>query len=369
MRRTSPGHHLLARSATALVAAAAAIGFSAAANTAGAETIEGYSATVQQEAVASLAAEAGISESAAVALLRTQATSVGTLQRVTASLGARAADGYLDDAAQPVVNVLDQAAVDQAKQAGAQARVVKHSSAALASAQDALQTLPAVTHTSIGLDPKANQVVLTVADAAKGTDALLKAAASLGDRVRVERVSGEMHTAIYNGEAITGGGTRCSAGFNTNRGGQNYLIDAGHCTRAVSQWNVGPSQGASFPTNDYGLIRNTTGSAPGAVTLWNGSTQRISSAGTATVGQRISKSGSTTHLTSGSVQRTNVTVNYAEGSVYQLIQTNALVNPGDSGGCLFAGSVGLGITSGKGGGSSYFQPVGEALSAYGVTLN
>jgi len=52
-----------------------------------------------------------------------------------------------------------------------------------------------------------------------------------------------------------------------------------------------------------------------------------------------------------------------------LHQTNALVNPGDSGGCLFAGSVGLGITSGKGGGSSCFQPVGEVLSAYGVTLN
>jgi streptogrisin D len=69
------------------------------------------------------------------------------------------------------------------------------------------------------------------------------------------------------------------------------------------------------------------------------------------------------------VQRTNVTVNYAEGSVYQLIQTTALVNPGDSGGCLFAGSAGLGSTSGKGGGSSYFQPVGEALSASGVTLN
>ncbi|HET6711338.1 S1 family peptidase [Amycolatopsis sp.] len=368
MRRTSPGHHLLARSATTLVAAAAAIGFFTPVS-ATATTIDGYSATVQQEAVASLAAEAGISESAAVALLRTQAASVGTLQRVTASLGARAADGYLDAAAKPVVNVLDQAAAEQVEQAGAQARLVKHSSAALASAQDALQALPAVAHTAIGLDPKTNQVVLTLADAAKGTEALLKAAASLGDRVRVERVAGEMHTAIYNGEAITGGGTRCSAGFNTNRGGQNYIIDAGHCTRAVSQWNVGPSQGASFPTNDYGLIRNTTGSAPGAVTLWNGSTQRITSAGTATVGQRISKSGSTTRLTSGSVQRTNVTVNYAEGSVYQMIQTNALVNPGDSGGCLFAGSVGLGITSGKGGGSSYFQPVGEALSAYGVTLN
>ncbi|MFB9689200.1 S1 family peptidase [Amycolatopsis plumensis] len=368
MRRTSPGHHLLARSATTVVAAAAAIGFFSPVS-ATAATIDGYSATVQQEAVASLRAEAGISESAAVALLRTQAASVDTLQRVTASLGARAADGYLDAAAKPVVNVLDQAAADQVERAGAQARLVKHSSAALASAQDALQALPAVAHTSIGLDPQANQVVLTVADAAKGTEALLKAAGALGDRVRVERVAGEMHTAIYNGEAITGGGTRCSAGFNTNRGGQNYLIDAGHCTRAVSQWNVGPSQGSSFPGNDYGLILNTTGSAPGAVTLWNGSTQRISSAGTATVGQRISKSGSTTHLTSGSVQRTNVTVNYAEGSVSQLIQTSALVNPGDSGGCLFAGSVGLGITSGKGSSSSYFQPVGEALSAYGVSLN
>ncbi|MFI6307545.1 alpha-lytic protease prodomain-containing protein [Amycolatopsis thailandensis] len=358
----------LARTATTLVAAAAVIGFLAP-STATAMTIEGYSPTVQQEAVTSLASDAGISQAAAVEFLRTQTASVETLQKVTSSLGDRAADGYLDDAAKPVVNVLDQAAADQVTASGAQARVVKYSSAALAGAQDALQALPTVAHTSIGVDPKANQIVLTVSDAAKGSEALVKAAKALGDKVRVERTTGEMHTAIYNGEAITGGGTRCSVGFNTNKGGQNYILDAGHCTRAVSQWNVGPSQGASFPNNDYGLIRNTSGSGPGAVTLWNGSTQRIASAGSATVGQRISKSGSTTRLTSGSVQRLNVTVNYSEGSVYQLIQTSALVNPGDSGGCLFAGSVGLGITSGKGSGTSYFQPIGEAMSAYGVALN
>ncbi|MFD5090712.1 alpha-lytic protease prodomain-containing protein [Amycolatopsis thailandensis] len=358
----------LARTATTLVAAAAVIGFLAP-STATAMTIEGYSPTVQQEAVTSLASDAGISQAAAVEFLRTQTASVETLQKVTSSLGDRAADGYLDDAAKPVVNVLDQAAADQVTASGAQARVVKYSSAALAGAQNALQALPTVAHTSIGVDPKANQIVLTVSDAAKGSEALVKAAKALGDKVRVERTTGEMHTAIYNGEAITGGGTRCSVGFNTNKGGQNYILDAGHCTRAVSQWNVGPSQGASFPNNDYGLIRNTSGSGPGAVTLWNGSTQRIASAGSATVGQRISKSGSTTRLTSGSVQRLNVTVNYSEGSVYQLIQTSALVNPGDSGGCLFAGSVGLGITSGKGSGTSYFQPIGEAMSAYGVALN
>ncbi|SFW79469.1 S1 family peptidase [Amycolatopsis australiensis] len=357
----------LTRFAIPLLAAAAAAGFLM--SPAAATTVDGYSPEVQHDAVTSLMADAGISESAALSFLRAQAAGVETVHRVTAALGARAADGYLDAAAEPVVNVLDQAAAAQVTAAGAQARLVKHSSAALAEAQDTLRALPAVAHTSIGLDPKANQVVLTVADAAENTGALLRAAASLGDRVRVERVPGEMHLAIYDGEAITGGGVRCSVGFNTNRGGQNYIVDAGHCTRAVAQWNVGPSQGSSFPGNDYGLIRNTTGSAPGAVTLWNGSTQRITAAGTATVGQRISKSGSTTHLTSGTVQATNVTVNYAEGSVSQLIQTSALVNPGDSGGCLFAGSTGLGITSGKGSGTSFFQPVGEALSAYGVTLN
>ncbi len=368
MRTTSPGKRLLTRSAITLVAAAAAIGFFTPA-AATATTIDGYSPTVQADAVASLASETAISEAAAVEVLRKQPAGIETLQRITTSLGDRAADGYLDASATPVVNVLDQAAADQVTATGAQARLVKHSTAALASAQNALQALPAVAHTSIGLDPKANQVVLTIADAAQGTEALLKAAESLGDQVRVERIAGKFQAAIYNGEAITGSGIRCSAGFNANRGGVNYVLDAGHCTRAVSQWNIGPSQGASFPTNDYGLIRNNTGSAPGAVTLWNGSTQRISSAGTATVGQRVSKSGSTTRLTSGSVTRTNVTVNYSEGPVYQMIQTSAGVNSGDSGGCLFSGSVGLGITSGMGGGSSFFQPVGEAMSAYGVSLN
>lgn len=157
--------HLLARSATGLAAAVAVAGFLTSPATAG--TVDGYSPDVQRDAVASLAADAGISESAAVAVLRTQAAGVETLHRVTAALGARAADGYLDAAAKPVVNVLDQAAADQVVAAGGQARLVKHSSAALAGAQTALEALPAVAHTSVGLDPKTNQVVVTVADAAR----------------------------------------------------------------------------------------------------------------------------------------------------------------------------------------------------------
>ncbi|SFQ63782.1 streptogrisin D [Amycolatopsis arida] len=365
----SPRRHA-ARSVVALVAGATALGFLAP-TTATADDVAGYATEVQQAAVAALSASEGITEVAAKQVLRNQETSVSTLDAVTAQLGDRHAGGYLDAEGRPVVNVLSKAAALEAGRSGVTAKVVRHSNADLAAAQAALEAVPAVTHTSIGTDVRANQIVLTVAEAADSPHlaTLLATARKLGDIVRVEHVSGEMTKAVYNGEAITGGGTRCSAGFNANRGGTNYVVDAGHCTRAVSQWNIGPSVGASFPVNDYGLIRNTTGHAPGAVTLWNGSYQRISSAANATVGQRICKSGSTTRLTCGSVQRTNVTVNYREGAVHQMVQTSAAVNPGDSGGCLFAGSVGLGITSGMGGGSSYFQPVVEALNAYGVSLN
>lgn len=92
-------------------------------------------------------------------------------------------------------------------------------------------------------------------------------------------------------------------------------------------------------------------------------------------GQSICKSGSTTGLTCGTVQATGVTVNYAEGAVYGMVQTNVCTQPGDSGGSWFSGSTAIGITSGgtvgacsQSGFQSFFQPVTEALSAYGVSL-
>ncbi|WP_197320605.1 S1 family peptidase [Saccharomonospora sp. NB11] len=330
--------------------------------------VEGYSASVQTEAVSALVAERGIDRAEAIELLQKQDAAVAALDSALEQLGARAAGGYLDASGTPVVNVVSDAAAASVAGSGVVTKVVEYSTAELEAARAAL---PTVVGTAVATDPTTNQVVVTVAEEADATEvAELEAAAQrLGDAVRVEHVDGEFELAIYGGEAITGGGSRCSAGFNVNSGGQNYIVDAGHCTGAVSQWNVGPSVGASFPGNDYGLIRNDTGSAPGAVSLYNGSTQAISSASNASVGQSICKSGSTTGLTCGTVTATNVTVNYAEGAVHQLVQTSASVNSGDSGGALFAGSTALGITSGMGGGSSFFQPVTEALSAYGVSLN
>ena len=369
MRTIIPGRRTVARAMTALVGGTAALGLFAPA-VASASAVEGYSNMVQDAAVTALSTSEGIDRSAARHILRIQDTSVATLDRLSSELGTREVSGYLGAKGKPVVNVLGEKAAAQVRESGATAKIVSNSESELAAARHALAAA-GVAHTTIATDPKTNRVVLTIAEAAPDGKVakLLGIARQYDSTVRVERVDGAMRRAVYNGQAIRGGGTRCSAGFNVHAGGQNYIIDAGHCTSAVAQWDVGPSVDASFPGNDYGLIRNDTGHAPGAVTLWNGSAQAINSAERATVGQQVCKSGSTTQLTCGTVQATNVTVNYQVGAVHGLIKTSAYAQPGDSGGCLFSGSVGLGITSGIGGGSSYYQPVVEALNAYGMQLN
>ncbi len=162
-----------------------------------------------------------------------------------------------------------------------------------------------------------------------------------------------------------------------------YALTAGHCTDIASTWYTNSSQtstlgtraGSSFPVNDYGIIRLASSSlADGRVYLYNGSYRDITSAGNAYVGQTVQRSGSTTGLHSGRVTGLNATVNYGGGDVvYGMIQTNVCAEPGDSGGALFAGSTALGLTSGgsgncRTGGTTFFQPVTEALNAYGVSV-
>jgi hypothetical protein len=73
------------------------------------------------------------------------------------------------------------------------------------------------------------------------------------------------------------------------------------------------------------------GYQPGKVDLCNGSVQDITQAGGAFVGETVVRSGSTTGVHSGTVQAVNATVNYAEGTVTGLIQTNVCTEGGDSG--------------------------------------
>ncbi|MGW2055010.1 S1 family peptidase [Streptomyces sp. NPDC001840] len=199
---------------------------------------------------------------------------------------------------------------------------------------------------------------------------------SVGDTaLTVKHTPGKFNKLIAGGEAITTSGSRCSLGFNVRSGSTYYALTAGHCTNIGSSWNIGTRAGTSFPTNDYGIIRHSnSANADGRVYLYNGTYQDITSAANPSVGQSVRRSGSTTGVHSGTVTGLNATVNYGSGQVvYGMIQTNVCAEPGDSGGSLFAGSTALGLTSGgsgncSSGGTTFFQPVVEALNAYGVSV-
>lgn len=98
-----------------------------------------------------------------------------------------------------------------------------------------------------------------------------------------------------------------------------------------------------FPGNDFSLIRYGNGQSAGAdtnvIAIGGGKGVRIAGAGDAAVGQRVFRSGSTSGLRDGKVTGLDATVNYPEGTVTGLIETDVCAEPGDSGGrCSPTGS-------------------------------
>ncbi|GGY00240.1 S1 family peptidase [Streptomyces anandii] len=298
-------------------------------------------------------------------------------------LGADAAGTYYDARDRSlVVNVLDESAAKAVESAGARARVVTNSLAELEGARTTLKKDATIPGTSWATDPVTNKVVVT-ADRTVSKEEwakLSEVVGGLGAKAELKRSKGQFKPFVAGGDAITGSGGRCSLGFNVVKDGQPYFLTAGHCTQAISTWSdssgqvIGANAQSSFPGNDFGLVRYTASvDHPSAVDLYDGSSQPIAKAGEATVGERVTRSGSTTHVHSGTVTGLNATVNYSEGTVSGLIQTDVCAEPGDSGGSLFDGDTAIGLTSGgsgdcASGGETFFQPVTEALSATGSRI-
>ncbi|MCX5244922.1 S1 family peptidase [Streptomyces sp. NBC_00201] len=299
-------------------------------------------------------------------------------------LGTDAAGTFYDAKAKNlVVNVLDKTAAKTVEAAGAKARIVENSLAELKSAHATLKQDATIPGTSWVTDPTTNKVVVTAdrtvtkAEWAK----LTKVVDGLGSVAEVQRTKGEFKPFIAGGDAISGSGGRCSLGFNVVKGGQPYFITAGHCTEAISTWSdssgkqIGTNEQSSFPGNDFGLVKYTSGVAhPSEVDLYNGSSQAITHAAAATVGEKVTRSGSTTKVHGGTVTGLDATVNYGNGDIVNgLIQTDVCAEPGDSGGSLFDGDAAIGLTSGgsgdcTSGGETFFQPVTEALSTFGAEI-
>ncbi|MFI7434092.1 S1 family peptidase [Micromonospora haikouensis] len=201
----------------------------------------------------------------------------------------------------------------------------------------------------------------------------------------VRREPGRLSTLIAGGQAVyAAGGGRCSLGANVRSGSTYYFVTAGHCTTTATTWYadsagtsvLGSRAGSSFPGNDYGIVRytSTTIAHPSAVHTYPG-TLTVTGVATPVVGMAVCRSGATTGVRCGTITALNATVNYAQGSVTGLIRTNICAEPGDSGGPLYVAATGriVGILSGGSGncttgGTTYYQPIGEILGAYGVTI-
>jgi streptogrisin B len=225
------------------------------------------------------------------------------------------------------------------------------------------------------VDSAADRVVVTADGSVSAADvaSIKRQAGSAAGAIRIERATGAFRPLVSAGDAIYGTRYRCSLGFNVVSGSTYYFLTAGHCGKSEKTWYTGPNRSAligptigySFPDNDYSLVRydNTALTHPGGFTVAD-----------AVVGETVTRKGSTTGVHSGRVTALNVTVRYqGGGTVRGMIQTTVCAEPGDSGGPLYDGTKALGLTSGGSGdcttgGTTFFQPVREAVNAYGVSI-
>ncbi|KAI1204076.1 trypsin-like cysteine/serine peptidase domain-containing protein [Annulohypoxylon truncatum] len=170
---------------------------------------------------------------------------------------------------------------------------------------------------------------------------------------------------------------RCSVGFSVTTG----FVSAGHCGTAGSSAttssgaSLGTFSGSVFPGSaDMSYIRTVSGTTlSGYIDGYGSGNLPVSGSTASATGASICRSGSTSGVHCGTVRALGATVTYAEGRVTGLTQTSVCAEPGDSGGSFYTGAQAQGVTSGGSGdctigGVTYFQPVNEILSTYGLTL-
>ncbi|PZT71212.1 S1 family peptidase [Streptomyces sp. SW4] len=340
---------------------------------------------------ASASQDGAAEDTAAAPRTLTAADASDLASRLAGMLGDAFAGSYYDAGGrQLVVNVVpgdDNQVIVQAKKAGAQVREVGNSLAELRAGARTLRSEATIPGTSWAIDPRTNKILVTADSTVTGErwDRLESTVRDLGSGMATIRKSaGTFKTFVSGGDAVFGGGARCSLGFNVTAGdGSPAFLTAGHCTAAARQWSdaqggapIGTVEESVFPgEGDFGLVRydDPATEAPSEVNV-GGRTVGITEAAEATVGQQVFRMGSTTGLADGQVLGLDATVNYPEGTVTGLVQTDVCAEPGDSGGPLFTqDGLAIGLTSGGSGdcttgGETFFQPVTTALEAVGATL-
>jgi streptogrisin C len=322
----------------------------------------------------------GLTESAAYDRLAVEAVAADLLEEVPADLDASYAGLWVsEDADEIYVATTDAAEANAIRAEGATPVLVEHDLAALEAAAAAINPVNLEGYYGNYIDLESNTLVIETADRAAAAD-LIEAAGIDPSLVTVDAEAEAPQTYfVRGGDAYNiENSWRCSVGFAVRQGSTPGFVTAGHCGDAGNRVTGGEAapgtfRNSVFPGSDRAWV--AVGSSEQLlddVNMYSG-TRDVANANTAAVGSSICRSGSTTGWHCGTVQAFNQTVRYAEGAVYGMTRTSVCAEPGDSGGSFIAGNSAQGMTSGgsgncRTGGTTFFQPIGPALSAWGLTL-
>ena len=307
--------------------------------------------------------------------------------RVSSTLAAETGGDFggawlADDGTTLKVAVTDRKAARQVEAAGGEAVLVRRSEQALDRAKEQLDAARSLAGDLTGwyVDVSANKVTV-VARPGDTADAWEFAAQAGLDRAAVQVKTAERPRPLIDVRGadayIINGNARCSIGFSVQGG----FVTAGHCGRVGARTSdpngtaQGTVQASVFPGNaDMGFVATNADFTPRPVVNdFQGNELPVAGNTEAPVGAAICRSGSTTGTRCGVIQAKNQTVNYPEGAVTGLTQTNVCAEGGDSGGPWLSGDQAQGVTSGGSGdctrgGTTFFQPVNEILATNNLTL-
>jgi hypothetical protein len=352
-------------------------------------------ANLDPKILAAMKRDLGLDAEQATARVTREISATEIIEHLRSSAGDSFAGGWVADDGNTIsIGLTDEALADEVTAAGATPIIVANSLSKLEEAKVALDNLanqPTTLDTNTGsaasgvaawyIDVIANKVVLeALADSTAHAEELAAQAGLAKSEFEVRPVQ-EIPTTfatVQGGDAyIISNSARCSVGFSVTTG----FVSAGHCgssgasVTTSSGASLGTFSGSVFPGNaDMSYIRTVSGTTlRGYINSYGSATLPVSGSTASAVGSSICRSGSTTGVHCGTVRNLGVTVNYSQGSVTGLTGTSVCAEPGDSGGSFYTGAQAQGVTSGgsgdcTSGGTTYFQPVNEILSSFGLTL-
>jgi streptogrisin C len=338
---------------------------------------------------------------------RAQLTAQDDAHRLAATLPAgvrqRSAGQWFDAATGKLtVAVTTQAAADQARAAGAAAKVVSRSQAELDRTDAAVRSLVGTGVPGVygwGVDVRGNEVGVSVDRTKKtaATESFLSGARELGVRITETETSPKQQSGtIQTGNPWwPGSESNCSVGFPvTDSAGAKHFLTAGHCTNdrdqaaygasgqqnKIGTSNVGGTHSVNAREGDMGVVAVTEAgwNLSASVNTWGEPAVTLTGAAEAMVGDRVCHSGNTSHWQCGEVKYTHKSADYGNGLIIDdLTWTTACSLGGDSGGGWLLGDKATGLHDGGpsqcvqnpgDGDLSLFQPVVEALNKWQLTL-